>query len=205
MKNIRTLGIITTVFLIIIIAALAVLAALGIFSKIPENTLPGDISIEEGTSEAEKEEWNPGGKTAFIKTSAGDIEITLANCAAAEKFIELAESGVFASAEFVTLAKDMFIQTGTYGEGFAFDENENPCVNGAAGFVIEDDLAFPSLVIITGDDLSKELSGKVLVFGKVTSGMDAVYEIASGENSGFTGGYSAANPVAITEIEISEG
>ena len=48
-----------------------------------------------------------------------------------------------------------------------------------------------------------EYEGKILVFGMVTSGFKTVEKIASGENSGYTGGFSAVSPVKINSVEIS--
>lgn len=208
MKKIRTLGIVTMVTLILVIGAVAALAAFGVFETTPEITEENSgVTVEPQDEESSALDWQTfetaGDITAAIKTDLGDIVIKLGDCAAAEKFIELDNSGTFGNGEFLTIVKNMFIQSGTYGEGFAFEETDFVCVNGAVGFVIHEDKAYPNFVIITADDLSLEFKGKVLVFGQVISGMDTVYEIASGENSGYAGGSLAAEPVKINDIEIS--
>lgn len=200
MKSIKILGIITTLFLIIIIIGFALLAVLGVFSFEPEEKLPEGIVIEENKTGSEE---IAGEIFATIKTEKGEIKILLANCAAAEKFIELDNSGVFANAAFEILAEDMFIQTGTYGEAFAAEKNSFLCEKGAVGFVLEEEKAYPSIVIITGENLFEDYKEKILVFGKVSFGFETVFEIEKGENSGYTGGFSAAEPVAVTDIEIS--
>lgn len=197
MKKLRALGIITVLMLVLIIIALAVFAALGLFGG-AQNENPPEITPDSSEIEISKPEET---KTAVIKTDSGDIIIELADCSAAEKFIELNNSGAFSAAEFKTLAENMFIQTNLCGEGFSFMETSLPCEKGAVGFVIEGEKAFPSIVIMT-EDLSAEFEGGVLVFGKVVSGTEIVDSIASGENSGYTGGFSALEPVKINDIEI---
>ena len=233
MKKLRTLGIVSTVILVFVLAVFALLAALKIF-KIETN--------ENGKTEiifTPLENKNPdyiwqtseteGDITAVIKTEEGKFEIKLGDCAAAEKFIELDNSGAFENAEFSVLAKDMFIQASAEGEGFLAEETGFACINGAVGFVMEDENAYPSFVIITAEELSgnsyafiknsgfdeektklyesfggiPEYEGKILVFGMVTSGFKTVEKIASGENSGYTGGFSAVSPVKINSVEIS--
>ena len=95
-------------------------------------------------------------------------------------------------------------------------------------FVFEDEKAFPSLVIITAENLSSVSKGylkesgfdeertkvyesfggvpeyeeNLIVFGKISSGKEVVKAISEGKNSGFTGGYSALEPVKINSVEI---
>lgn len=207
MKNIRILGIIAAAVLLIIIVLFAAFAFFGVFTgKIPENKLP-EISVEPSGEMISPSLWQTsetaGDITATVKTGLGDIVIKLGSCPAAEKFIELDNSGVFEGAGFDILAKDMFIQTGFDGEGFYADKTEYSCIKGAVGFVLEDEKAYPSLFIITGEDLSSEYDGKTLVFGQVVSGMETVLAIEEGESSGYAGGYLAKEPVKINSIEIS--
>ena len=100
--------------------------------------------------------------------------------------------------------------------------------NGAVGFVLDGKTAAPSIFIITNTALSgfskaymtekafdedkialyekmggvPEYEGRVLVFGMVVSGMETAEKIAAGANSGYTGGYSAAEPQKIISAEI---
>ena len=233
MKKIKILGIVSTIFIILIMAVLAVLAAFGFFSYETDPEGKTEIILNPIENKNPEYAWQisetGGDITAVIKTSAGDIEIKLADCAAAEKFIGLDNSGAFENAEFITLAENMFIQTGTYGESFPLEQNGFACINGAVGFVMEGENAAPSLVIITAKELSgnssafieksaldkekaklyeefggmPEYEGKIAVFGMVLSGTEVIESIASGETSGYTGGYSALEPVKIISVEIS--
>lgn len=202
MKKLRTLGIVTMVLLVLIIGALAAFAALGFFEpdEYTGNENGGEISIEPSIGEDSAEQWRTS-ETAVIKTEKGDIIIELGDCAAAEKFMELSDYGIFDFAEFITLADNMFIQTGVYGEGFPAEETGFSCGEGAVGFVMEDGEAFPSIVIITAE-LSGDYDERVLVFARVASGMETVRAIAESENSGYTGGFAAVEPVKINGIGI---
>ena len=223
MKKIRNLGIITMVFLLLIISVFAVLAALGIFGK----ESGGEIIL---FPEQNESKWlvPEGGKTVLIKTEAGEMEILLSDSAAAEKFTGLVSSGSLEGAAFEILAENMFIQTGVSGENFPAEKTDFACVNGAVGFVLDGKTAAPSIFIITNTALSgfskaymtekafdedkialyekmggvPEYEGRVLVFGRVVSGMETAEKIAAGANSGYTGGYSAAEPQKILSAEI---
>ena len=227
MKKLKTLGIVTTVFLVLMMSALGIAAAFGFFGeeKPEKGKTETDITAENINSDWIVPET---GKTAVIKTDLGEIKIALSGSEAAEKFASLAKEGAFDGAEFKTLAENMFIQTETCGESFSAEKNEFACINGVIGFVSEDGETFPSLVIINSGELSgfskaflsessfpeektaiyekfggiPEYEGKIVVFGKIISGSDIVEEIASGKNSGYTGGYSALEPVKIISAEI---
>ena len=226
MKKLKTLGIITIVFLLLIITAFAVVAALGFF----QNETGGETVIEPEKPLEQQKSWivPEGGKTAVLKTEAGEIKILLSDSAAAEKFIEFVNSGAVSGIGFETLAENMFIQTGIFGENFAAEKTDFACVNGAVGFVLDGENAAPSFFIITNTEITgfsksymteksfdeekaayylekggvPEYEGKVIIFGKVVSGTETIAKIASGENSGYTGGYSAAEPIKITSAEI---
>lgn len=233
MKKIKILGIATMLTLVLIIIVIGVFAIFGFFKGKNDSESGKEISINKVNGDLSVYEWQTletyGDITAIFKTEAGEIVIKLADCAAAEKFIELDNSGSFDNAEFLTLADDMFIQTGVYGEGFSSEKTGLAAINGAVGFVMEEDNAYPSIIFITAEKLSgesssymlaenfksektalyKEFGGipeyeeKIVIFGMVVSGSENIGYISEGENSGYAGGYSAAEPVKIKSIEIS--
>ena len=169
-----------------------------------------------------------GDKVAVIETEHGNITVKLGDNAAAEKFIELCQNGAFAQSEFSVLAEDMFIQSTAAGENFDAPETDLACLYGAVGFVMDEEKATPAFFIITAKELSgislayleeagfseekkeayktfggiPEYEGKTVIFGQVTKGMETVMKISAKENSGYTGGYSATEPVKITGTEI---
>ena len=230
MKKLKILGIVSMVLLVLILAMFIVLAATG-FLKTEKTEESSGIIISEAKNEFY--EWQTketeGDIAATIKTDFGDIVIKLSDSSASEKFIELSNSGAFENISFNIAAKDMFLQTENCGEGFLFEKNGFAPINNAVGFVIEDGKAYPSLVIITAKELSKtsslflsekgadkektklykdfggvpEYEEKLLVFGMVVSGTEAIEAIFEGENSGYTGGYSILEPVKINELKIS--
>ena len=233
MKKLKTLGIVSMVVLVLIMAVIAVFAALGFFKIETDENGKNEIIFTPLENKNKFFEWQTseteGDITAVFKTSAGDFEVKLGDCAAAEKFTELDNAGTFDGTEFSVLAENMFIQTSLSGSGFSLEENEFACINGAVGFVIEKGEAYPSLVVITAEELSfvsegflsgsgfdeerkeiygnfggvPELEGKIIVFGMVSSGNEIVEKIENGENSGYTGGFSAFEPVKINSVEIS--
>ena len=232
MKKLKTLGIITMAVLIVLMAAFAIMAALGIFKIETDETGKTEIIFSPAESKNEFLAWQTSETedkaVAVFKTDAGDFKVKLADCAATEKFIELDNAGTFDGMEFSVLAENMFIQTSLSGEGFAAEKTEFACIEGAVGFVLEDEKAFPSLVIITPENLSSvskvylkesgfneerkkvyesfggvpEYEENLVVFGMVISGKDTVKAISEGKNSGFTGGFSALEPVKINSVEI---
>ena len=233
MKKLKTLGIISAVFLILVISVFAVLAAVGIFKIETDEEGKSNIIFAPVEIENEFISWQTseteGDITAVFKTDSGNFEVKLGNCSAAEKFIELDNAEIFEGTEFSVLAENMFIQTSPSGESFSAEKNEFALINGAIGFVFEKGEASPSLVIITADELSgiskaflsesgfdeerinayknfggvPELEEKVLVFGMVVSGFDVIEDIKNGKNSGYTGGFSALEAVKINSVEIN--
>lgn len=231
MKKIRMLALISIIIIILAIAIILVLTVTGVFGKEPGEK--PEIILNPVENKNPDYEWQisktKGDAAALIKTDLGDILIKLGDCAAAEKFLELCNEGTFANAEFVTLAENMFIQTGVYGESFYLEQSGYLPINGAAAFVMDGEKAAPSIVIINAKELSgtskafvsesgfekekaslyekfggmPEYEGKIIVFGMVVSGTETVETIGKKENSGYTGGYSAAEPIKINSVEIS--
>ena len=209
------------------LSVFGILAALGFFgSKEPES---GEAEVEI-VQETEKTEYivPENGTKAVIKTDLGEIEISVPESSAGKKFLELAKNGAFDGTEFKTLAEDMFIQTSVPEENFSAEKTDFACLYGTIAFVLEDEKASPGFFIITNKKLSgfskaymseksfpeeksalyeesggiPEYEEKVIVFGKIISGFDTVEKIASAENSGYTGGYSAISPAKIISVEI---
>ncbi|MBE6899841.1 MAG: peptidylprolyl isomerase [Ruminococcaceae bacterium] len=229
MKNIKILGIVTTIFLVLLISLFGILAAFGFFgSKRPESEKP---AIEKDF-ETKKSEYliSENGTKAVIKTDLGEMEISVPESSAGKKFLELAKSGAFDGTEFKTLAENMFIQVSVPAENFSAEKTEFACLYGTLAFVLEEDFVSPSFFIVMNKSLSgfskayisektfpeeksalyEEFGGipeyeeKTIVFGKIISGFDTAEKIASAKKSGYTGGYSALSPVKIISVEISD-
>lgn len=168
--------------------------------------------------------------TAVIETEAGSFVLKLYSGAAAERFAELAEGGSFASAQFATLAENMFVQCPALSaETFGAEQNELACVYGAVGFAMDGGEISDSLFVVTAKSLSgmssayisehafsseraslyesfggmPEYEGKVMIFGQIVSGFDVLDSIAAGKTSGYTGGYTAENPVKILSVTVN--
>lgn len=229
MKKLKILGIVTTIFLVLLISVFGIFAALGFFGFEKPQTDKPEIDI---SAETEKSRFfiPENGTKAVIKTELGEIEISVPESSAGEKFLELAKNGAFDGTEFKTLAEDMFIQTSVPGENFPAEKTEYACIYGTLAFVLEEDFTSPDFFIITNKKLSgfsktyiseksfpKEKSGlyekfggipeyeeKVTVFGRVVFGFDIIEKIESAENSGYTGGYSALSPIKIISVEIPD-
>ena len=228
MKKLRILGLVSMLVLIFALGAIIVLALLGIFKieERPDGT-GSEIIFAPIGNENPWEIPDSAERTAVIKTEFGKITVLLSDTAAADAFIALDNEGIYDGASFTTLAKDMFIQLSAKERDFEAEETGFACIGGAVGFVM-DEKAVPSFVIITNEELSgisksymseqgfekekialyeknggmPEYEGRVLVFGKVVSGTETVRKIAEKENSGYTGGYLAAEPIPIKSIEI---
>ena len=91
MKKLKTLGIISAVFLVLIISVFAVLAALGIFKIETDETGKSEIIFTPAENKNSTLKWQTekteGDVTAVFKTDAGNFEIKLGDFEAAEKFI----------------------------------------------------------------------------------------------------------------------
>ena len=179
MKKIKILGIITMIFLVLIIVAFTVLALFGILKIETGEDGKTEISFAPLEEKNEFFEWQTseteGDRTAVIKTEKGEIKIKLSETAAAEKFIELKNSGAFKNAEFSVLAENMFIQSTVPGENFEAEQNEFAAISGAVAFVMEKEEAAPSFIIITAEKLSGN-SSAFLKNGAFDSERAEVYE-----------------------------
>lgn len=227
MKKLKILGIAMGVFLVLTVAALAILAALGIFTVTPGEN--GGISLNPISFKKEWEITVSEETTAVLVTEQGEIEIGLSETDAAEKFVELIQSGEYDKAAFDMIADELFISASADGESFETEKNPFACVYGAVGFVTDGEKASPEFFIVTNNDLSglsesfmneqgfeeekielyknlggiPEYEGKVVIFGKVISDMKVVENIAKTENSGYTDGYKALEPVKIDHVFVT--
>src|SRR3989338_6796463 len=154
--------------------------------------------------------------TATLKTEKGDIVITLTadkTPITVNNFVYLAKKGFYSNTVFHRTITGFMIQggdpegTGRGGPGYRFDDepfegeytrgtvalaNAGPNTNGSQFFIMHQD--------------SKDLPKNYVIFGKVTSGMEAVDAIAeapvkasaTGENS------TPVTPVKILSVEIKE-
>lgn len=229
-KTLGIVSAVILVLIIIATAVLAALGILSFETN--EEGITEIILTPESSFKNKELEWQlsetEGDKILNIATEKGKIAIKLYDCEATEKFLELLENGAFDEAKFTVLAEDMFIQTEVYGESFSVKQTELACINGAFGFVMDKKDSAPSLFIITAKELSgtssaflnqsgfdeerinayknfggmPEYDGKLNVFGMTVSGFDAVSAISSAENSGYTGGFSAAEPISINSITV---
>jgi cyclophilin family peptidyl-prolyl cis-trans isomerase len=151
--------------------------------------------------------------SAIIKTSAGDITVSLnyqATPLTASNFMNLSEGGFYNNTIFHRIIDGFMIQggdpkgDGTGGPGYKFDDeaftgeytrgtvamaNAGPDTNGSQFFIMHKDAPLPKNYVI---------------FGKVTKGIEVVDKIAtapvtmssSGENS------KPVSPVVVTTVEI---
>lgn len=153
--------------------------------------------------------------TAKMKTTAGDIEISL-NAAATpitvNNFVFLSKKGFYENVIFHRVIKGFMIQggdptgTGSGGPGYKFDDepftgeylrgtiamaNSGANTNGSQFFIMHQEYPLPPNYVI---------------FGRVTAGLDAVDKIAEAETTlGADGAMSKpVNPVKILSVEIVE-
>ncbi len=232
-NNMRKLGMAAVIIMIIVcITAVAVVAISLLNSEeiSPIENLLGSPVIEPETNQ--KLKWQTseteGDINAVIETNFGKIVFKLDDSTAANAFIS--NAGAFGRSYFDTIVENMFVQTGTIsGTVASFEENGLACLYGAVGLAAEDGKTYDSIVIITAKELSgfskayisrenfdsersefyksfggvPEYEGKVQIFGQVIEGFDVLEKIAASENSGYTGGYAAEEPVEIISVSIN--
>lgn len=153
--------------------------------------------------------------TATLKTSSGDIVITLSSektPITANNFVALARKKFYDNTIFHRVIKDFMIQggdpkgDGTGGPGYQFmDEpfegeytrgtvamaNRGPNTNGSQFFIVHKDTSLPKNYVI---------------FGKVTKGIEVVDKIAEAQIKTSPSGESSTPeaPVTVTSVEIVE-
>ncbi len=122
---------------------------------------------------------------ATIQTNHGTIEIELFDDAApktVENFKKLAQDGFYDGLVFHRVIKDFMIQggcpqgSGTGGPGYTFEDefNQHKVERGALAMANAGPNTNGSQFFIVTKDAAPWLDGKHTVFGKVTSGMEAV-------------------------------
>jgi len=130
--------------------------------------------------------------TATMHTNHGAIELELFDEDApktVENFRKLAADGFYDGVIFHRVIKDFMIQggdptgTGTGGPGYTFEDefNDHKVERGALAMANAGPNTNGSQFFIVTTDAAPWLDGKHTVFGRVTSGMDAVDSIEGTE------------------------
>ena len=123
--------------------------------------------------------------TATMHTTLGDIEVEFFDEDApktVENFRKLAADGFYDGLVFHRVIRDFMIQggcpkgTGTGGPGYEFEDefNQHKVVRGALAMANRGPNTNGSQFFIVTTEAAPWLDGKHTVFGKVTSGMEAV-------------------------------
>jgi peptidyl-prolyl cis-trans isomerase B (cyclophilin B) len=144
-----------------------------------------------------------------MQTNHGTIELELFDEDApktVENFRKLAGDGFYDGVIFHRVIKDFMIQggdptgTGTGGPGYEFEDeiNDHKVERGALAMANAGPNTNGSQFFIVTTDAAPWLDGKHTVFGRVTSGMDAVDSIEGTDTD------SADRPVADAVIERVE-
>ena len=148
-----------------------------------------------------------------MSTNLGDIVFEMFDDDApktVENFRKLAGDGFYDGLTFHRVIKDFMLQggcpegTGTGGPGYTFEDefNDHKVVRGALAMANSGPNTNGSQFFIVTTAAAPWLDGKHTVFGKVTSGMDAVDAI---EGLPTGPGDQPEEPVVIEKVELSEG
>jgi peptidyl-prolyl cis-trans isomerase B (cyclophilin B) len=150
---------------------------------------------------------------ATMHTNHGAIAIELFDEAApktVDNFVKLSKDGYYDGLIFHRVIRDFMIQggcpqgTGTGGPGYEFEDeiNDNKIVRGALAMANAGPNTNGSQFFIVTTDAAPWLDGKHTVFGRVTSGMEAVDSIEGTE----TGAQDRpVNDAVIERVEVHEG
>jgi len=150
---------------------------------------------------------------ATMHTNHGAIELELFEEAApktVDNFVKLSKDGYYDGLIFHRVIRDFMIQggcpqgTGTGGPGYEFEDeiNDNKIVRGALAMANAGPNTNGSQFFIVTTEAAPWLDGKHTVFGRVTSGMEAVDSIEGTE----TGAQDRpVNDVVIERVEVHEG
>jgi peptidyl-prolyl cis-trans isomerase B (cyclophilin B) len=133
--------------------------------------------------------------TATMHTNAGPIELELFDEDApktVENFRKLASDGFYDGLIFHRVIPDFMVQggcpqgTGTGGPGYTFEDefNDNKIVRGALAMANAGPDTNGSQFFIVTTEAAPWLDGKHTVFGRVTSGMEAVDAIEAQPTDG---------------------
>jgi peptidyl-prolyl cis-trans isomerase B (cyclophilin B) len=150
--------------------------------------------------------------SATLNTSAGPIEVEFFDEDApktVENFRKLAGDGFYDGLTFHRIIPDFMIQggcpegTGTGGPGYTFEDefNQNKVVRGALAMANSGPNTNGSQFFIVTTDAASWLDGKHTVFGKVTSGMDAVDALEKLETGP---GDRPVEPALIESVELAD-
>jgi peptidyl-prolyl cis-trans isomerase B (cyclophilin B) len=150
--------------------------------------------------------------TATLHTNHGPIDIELFDEDApktVENFRKLAGESFYDGVIFHRVIKDFMIQggdptgTGTGGPGYTFEDeiNDHKVERGALAMANAGPGTNGSQFFIVTTDAAPWLDGKHTVFGKVTSGMDAVDSI---EGTATGARDKPVDDVVIERVELSE-
>jgi len=150
---------------------------------------------------------------ATMHTNHGEIQLELFDEDApktVDNFVKLSKDGYYDGLIFHRVIRDFMIQggcpqgTGTGGPGYEFEDeiNDNKIVRGALAMANAGPNTNGSQFFIVTTDAAPWLDGKHTVFGRVTSGMDAVDSIEGTE----TGAQDRpVNDAVIERVEVHEG
>jgi cyclophilin family peptidyl-prolyl cis-trans isomerase len=150
---------------------------------------------------------------ATMHTNHGEIQLELFDEDApktVDNFVKLSKDGYYDGLIFHRVIPDFMIQggcpqgTGTGGPGYEFEDeiNDNKIVRGALAMANAGPNTNGSQFFIVTTEAAPWLDGKHTVFGRVTSGMEAVDSIEGTE----TGGQDRpVNDAVIERLEVHEG
>jgi cyclophilin family peptidyl-prolyl cis-trans isomerase len=150
---------------------------------------------------------------ATMHTNHGEIKLELFDDDApktVDNFVKLSKDGYYDGLIFHRVIRDFMIQggcpqgTGTGGPGYEFEDeiNDNKIVRGALAMANAGPNTNGSQFFIVTTEAAPWLDGKHTVFGRVTSGMEAVDSIEGTE----TGGQDRpVNDAVIERLEVHEG
>jgi peptidyl-prolyl cis-trans isomerase B (cyclophilin B) len=150
---------------------------------------------------------------ATMHTNHGAIELELFDDDApktVDNFVKLSKDGYYDGLIFHRVIRDFMIQggcpqgTGTGGPGYEFEDeiNDNKIVRGALAMANAGPNTNGSQFFIVTTDAAPWLDGKHTVFGRVTSGMEAVDSIEGTD----TGAQDRPVQDAVIErVEVHEG
>jgi len=148
-----------------------------------------------------------------MHTNHGEIQLELFDEDApktVDNFVKLSKDGYYDGLIFHRVIRDFMIQggcpqgTGTGGPGYEFEDeiNDNKIVRGALAMANAGPNTNGSQFFIVTTEAAPWLDGKHTVFGRVTSGMEAVDSIEGTE----TGAQDRpVNDVVIERMEVHEG
>jgi peptidyl-prolyl cis-trans isomerase B (cyclophilin B) len=150
--------------------------------------------------------------TATLHTNAGPVQLELFDDDApktVENFRKLAGDGFYDGLVFHRVIPDFMIQggcpqgTGTGGPGYTFEDefNSNKAVRGALAMANAGPNTNGSQFFIVTAEATPHLDGRHTVFGRVTSGMEAVDAI---EGTPTDGRDRPLEPQVIERVELDD-